>query len=161
MKDGIIMDHLQRSGYPYLVQAVAVTNYTTFCSSLHQCLWAIRHFLLGHQQHSWSCHMTSLRMIWWSCFSKYCPFIWWPTFHWILSLAAWFCVSCLFSRNSASAIISASLGFSSSALSMKDLLLLDLVLLELSDIADFDPIFEDLLTNVPVQLQYHLANYGP
>ena len=78
-----------------------------------------------------------------------------------MSLAAWFFVSCLFSRHSASAIISATLGFSSRSLSMKDLLLLDLVLLKLSDIVDFDPIFEDLLTNVPVQLQYHLANYGP
>ena len=65
------MDHLQRSGYPRLVQTAAVTSYTTFCSSLHQSLWAMRHFLLGHLQHSGSCHMTSLRMIWWSCFWKH------------------------------------------------------------------------------------------
>ena len=55
-------------------------------------------------------------------------------FSWISSLSAWFSSSCLFSRNSASAIILASLTFSSRALSLEDLLLLDVVLLELSEL---------------------------
>ena len=54
-----------------------------------------------------------------------------------------------FSRNSAPAIISASLTFSSRALSLEDLLLLDLVLLELPELADFDPTFEDLFKECP------------
>ena len=49
------------SGYPHLVQTVASTSYITFCSSFHQCRWATWHFLLGHLQHGWSCHVTSLK----------------------------------------------------------------------------------------------------
>ena len=49
------------SGYPHLVQTVASTSYITFCSSFHQCRWATWHFLLGHLQHGWACHVTSLK----------------------------------------------------------------------------------------------------
>ena len=151
------MDYLWRSQYPHLVQTVTITSYTTFWSSLHQSLWpwAVRCFLPGHLPHSWSCHMTSLGMIWWSfsfltkvwsCILKYNYDLTFAlaNFSWILNLSAWFSASCLFSRNSLSAIILASLAFSSRALSLEDLLLLDLVLLELPELADFDPIFEDL-----------------
>lgn len=68
---GILTDLLQKCGYLHLVETVAVINYTIFCSSVHQYLWAKRHFLLEHLQNGWSCHVSSLRMTRWSCFSKH------------------------------------------------------------------------------------------
>ena len=108
LKDG--MKEWYSNGSPLKVW-ISTSGADCYRNKLHNILLispskslAIRRFLLGHLQHSWSCYMSSLRMIWCSWFhfqSIWCiyfSFIWLLTYlclqHLLMNTCSYFCIWC-------------------------------------------------------------------